>query len=152
MPSPRRGITPGQVKGLPDLLTELQAIRRQLVQRISFGDPLGTDADGKLVNVEGAWVEATVTNLAAAFTCTHGLGAPYSGGATRPNVRWLLFGVEHDGTGAGAADTVGVLRQAGDTMTSNSIDLRAVASGGRTVSGAHPLVLTLFFTLASQTS
>lgn len=104
----------------------------------------GAAHNGLLLNVKGAWVELEVETLNANTTCTHNLNVQAPTGLV--NVRWLVFGWQHDNTGAGAGSTVSVLYVDGN-VGENSIALRFYAAA-RTVSADHPLKVTLFFTPA----
>jgi hypothetical protein len=129
---------------------------------ISFGHPQDPDSDtsttlagaggasaghnGTLENINGAWVEVAVDTTpgpGVAITFTHNLNldVPVSGS---PNVRWLLFGASHDGTGTPGSANITVYFEEGDTVAADSIQL-TVGATGLTVDDTHPLTLTLFF-------
>jgi hypothetical protein len=114
---------------------------------LTFGVPvsiseLGVASGQRSGNVRGSWVEKSVTALGT-NTFTHNLNLPTPTGVL--NVRWLLFGVRHNGTGAGAGDVVCSPIYQGGTVGSDSIDLYVTAAGARTVDGSNPLTLTMFF-------
>jgi hypothetical protein len=129
---------------------------------ISFGHPQDPDSDtsttlagaggasaghnGTLENINGSWVELALDTAPAAgapVTFTHNLNleVPVSGS---PNVRWLLFGASHDGTGTPASANVFFYFEEGDSVTANSIEL-TYGVAGLTVADASPLTVTLFF-------
>jgi hypothetical protein len=116
------------------------------------GSDVPTTHNGFLQNIKGSWVEEEIGSkwaLGAAVTCYHNLNVPVAV-AGLPNVRWLVFGFQHDGNGV-AADTtctVSANFQAGDTVATDSIQLRFYAAGARVVDQTHLLKVTLFFTPA----
>ncbi len=107
-----------------------------------------TNHNGYVENIVGSWVEATFTAADTAVTCYHNLfpdpeyNLPVTG---EPNVRWLVFGFSHDGTGANAASTLSVSFHETDTVAVNSIELRCYVGGGRTIHADNPVTVTLFF-------
>ncbi len=121
--------------------------------QLGFGAPISADAptagDQAVDNLEGSWVTKVFDTLDAVETCTHNLDVPVNSAGT-PNVRWLLFGIEHDGNSATSASAVSISYETGDTVAVNEIDLRAYSSSGRVVDGDHPLTVTLFFTRAES--
>lgn len=132
-------------------------VQRVVDGQIEFGSPQnpndpqsttvadGVTHNGILQNMLGAWVEIlvdTAPGLAANITCTHNLGVPIVNAST-PNVRWLVFGWQHNAAGTGATSTVSVVYEGG-TVAENSIVLRFYANA-RTVNDANPLKCTLFF-------
>ena len=125
---------------------------------IEFGDPLSplddssavlagagtpTTHNGRLANIRGSWVEVEVTALDTAFTCTHNLEIPVSVSG-EPNVRWLVAAMRHDGQAATGTGAPSILFEEGDTITTNSIELRLYCAAPRTINGTHPLHLSLF--------
>ena len=148
----------------------------QVLENIEFGDPLdpndpqsttlaGSTATGAgshpgtTINIAGAWVEVTINNasggLDAVHLCYHNLNLPVfiePGPVNAPNVRWLLFGYHHSGTGVTGGDAIiSCNYETGDqaSITANAFPLRFYAPN-RTVdvNDADPLVATLFFTAA----
>ena len=133
-------------------------IQRTMDGDIEFGTPNdprdpasttlanGSDHNGDLQNIRGSWVEVSITTggngLNNQITCTHNLNVQVLSGTT-PNVRWLVFGFQHDGTGALAGSSITAV-YSGGTVTADSIQLKFWA-GGLTVDGSHPLKVTLFF-------
>lgn len=150
---------PEEPKSLAEYLSRVQQI---VDGGLEFGSPQdpkdpasatlanGVAHNGTLVNVAGAWFEVAVAAADTKFDCAHNLGAPVATVAAvkQPNVRWLVFGFQHDGTGADAASTLSVNYETSDaaSITTESFPLRLYAAGGRTVSADHPVKLTLFFT------
>lgn len=147
MPSPRRGTSLGN-----STREETRALLRQLLQRISFGEPTPT-GNGLLNNMEGSWVVLSVTDVASAYVCSHNLSVPVVSTFVRPNVRWLVFGMEHsDAVSAGNAYDApfNVYYRIGDPITEDAISLRLARVSNRTVDGSNPVTVTLFFIPASQ--
>lgn len=106
---------------------------------------------GTVSNILGSWVELDIDGtpaLNAAVVCTHNLGVPLDP-SLEPNVRWLLFGWRHNGTGAGTGSPVSVGFTTGDPITEDAISLRVFAAT-RTVDVTNPLRLTLFFVPAQR--
>ena len=145
-------------ESIGEVFAYLEEIVEILRRHVEFGNPahpydtgdtsragaLATSHNGSLDNVFGSWVEAqfTVTDLPAT-TCYHNLDITPTAGQL--NVRWIVFGMTHDGTGVNAASTLSVNYTTGDAVTNNSIDLRLYAGGTRTVGVANPVKVTLFF-------
>lgn len=156
----------------PQALSQwLTEVAREFNGQVSFGSPQ-EEADatsttlpgtslashpGTLLNVEGSWCEQEVTQTGDSgggeVVFFHNLFAhdpaytlPSSG---NPNVRWLVFGFEHTGTGVGANSDASISCnfRTGDTLTANSIGLRFF-SPNRTIDGTDKLKVTLFFTRA----
>lgn len=148
---PRVIVDPTQPQSIVEHLGRVQ---RVLDGEVEFGNPQdptdpqsttranGVAHNGTVLNVRGSWFEAAVTALNTNVTCTHNLGLPIVS-ASSPNVRWLVFGWQHDGTGAGAGSSVSAV-YVGGAVTTNSIVLRFFAAG-RTVDVIHPLTVSLFF-------
>lgn len=148
-------VDPSRPQSLVDQIKRLTRVANGLV---GFGhpqDPLDDDGttlagasagnhNGTTENIQGSWVELQVETLDAATTCHHHLAVPVVT-AGEPNVRWLVFGFQHDGTGASATSGApGAQFESGDTVNEDNIQLRFYAPG-RTVDGDHPLHVTLFF-------
>ncbi len=149
MPSPRRGTTLGM-----GTMEELRSLLRQLLQRISFGEPTET-GNGLLNNMEGSWVEVSIPDVSSAYVCSHNLTVPVVSTFVRPNVRWLVFGMEHsDAVSAGNAYDApfNIYYRIGDPITENSISLRLARVSNRTVDVSNPVKVTLFFIPSSQVS
>ena len=139
------------------VVDHLYRVQRVVDGDVEFGHPQdpadpqsttladGATHNGTLLNIRGSWVEVEVAALDTAVTFTHNLAQPIVS-ASVPNVRWLHFLYEHDGTGVtdGTA-VVSCNYETGDTVGENAIALRFYAAGGRTVDGDHPLRATLFF-------
>ena len=107
--------------------------------------------NGSLGNIEGSWVEVDVTDLTSEVLFTHNLykdqDAMYAAGADDCNVRWVVHGFKHNGTGA-AVTAMGVHLDTSDTApTATGISLRVIFTGP-TVNGDNPVRVTLFFTKA----
>ncbi len=138
------------------IVEHLYRVQRVVDGQIDFGAPQdpkdpasstlpdGSAHNGILNNILGSWFEISIGtgDLAVDQTCTHNLGQPIVS-ATTPNVRWLVFGIQHNAAGAGAGSTVSVVYEGG-TVGENSIVLRFYAAA-RTVNDANPLKVTLFF-------
>lgn len=150
------------------------------VNEMSFGEPqdpedptstnLAGGADGTWAagdhngtpgNIDGSWVEVGLQNTGVTdITCTHNLyglldNAQYVIPVTgEPNVRWLVFGVMHDGTAKDASTRLGVdVSFVGGTVAVNEIDLRfnlRAAGTTPTIGSSNPVQVTLFFTRATQ--
>jgi hypothetical protein len=153
----------GDPKDPNAVITQVEEIRRTLDYLVEFGNPQDpTDATsttlagaaagnhpGTLQNIFGSWVEVEVSTADTAVTCYHNLNMPVITG--EPNVRWLVFGLEHDGWDGGivgAASWDGAMScsfQTGDTINVNDIQLRFYAVAPRVIAAAHPLKATLFF-------
>jgi hypothetical protein len=113
----------------------------------------GVTHNGTLVNMAGAWVEVDITAAddgtgGTRIDMVHNLGVPVTG--VLPNVRWLVFGLQHDGMGKDAASTLSLSYDSGDSgsITADSFPLRLYVGGARTVSGSNPVRATVFFTVA----
>ncbi len=104
---------------------------------------------GTLMNIAGSWVEVEVETLDDPVTCFHNLDVPVIA-ANLPNVRWVVFGYQHDGTAVTATAAISCNYESGapDTIAVNSIQLRFYAAATRTVDGDHPIKATLFFVRA----
>jgi hypothetical protein len=126
-------------KPTPEELSQL------LKGHLDFGTPdsaLGTH--GTPGNINGQWVRQTVTALNTAVTCTHNMNVG-TAGTNIPNVGWLIFYWEHNGTGASGADSPpGALFRTGDVVTANSIQLRFYLAGP-TVNAGNPLTCWIRF-------
>lgn len=155
LPDPKAPEFPDQI------VSFLREVRRFADGMVEFGHPQDptdpsatglagattTSHPGTLVNIRGTWVELDVTALDTDTRCYHNLNllVPYTG---EPNVRWLLFGVIHDGTNVAAGDEVVSCNfEEGSAVDADYIDLKFYrdGSGPRTVDGTHPLKVTLFF-------
>ena len=179
---PRVSLSGGNQPDLIALSQQVNKILQIIDNRIEFGEPqdpsdptsttLAGDGfetpaagahNGTTSNIFGSWVEvaleATGVNI---VKCYHNLyldsttspqyTVPVSG---EPNVRWLVFGYGHDGTGADATSGLLVTPAfvSGDTVAVDYIQLRiSVSTVGTavTVSADHPVIACLFFTQASQ--
>lgn len=127
--------------------------------RIEFGNPHDPRSDtsvllagagghnGALQNIYGSFVELDVEALDTATSCQHNLSVPVAV-AGEPNVLWTVMRWVHDGTAATSTSVPGVLFEEGDTVGTDSIQLRFYCSATRTVDADHPLKVTLFFTPA----
>jgi hypothetical protein len=147
------------------IVQQVEEIHRVLDGLVGFGNPqdptsltsttapgaAAANHPGTMENIIGSWVEVTFTAANTAVTCHHnlfpdpGYTLPVTG---EPNVRWLLFGLSHDGDSANAASTLSVSFKEGDTVAVNSLQLRLHVGGARVVDGDHPVVACLFFTPA----
>lgn len=132
-----------EVRSLEKRLKILEDLLRS---GLSFGVPVSVNETGsasgqRVGHMRGSWVHQSITALGT-NTFTHQLELPTPTG--KVNVRWLVFGWQHDGTGAGVGDSLSVNYQGG-TIGTNSIQLYVTAAGARTVDGSHPLTLDLYF-------
>jgi hypothetical protein len=133
----RPGLYPGgELEGVIASVTELQQL---FYGRLGFGHPAGTQA--KLDNMRGAWVTVSFVAADTLTAVVHNLDIPVqtnAAGANQPNVRWLVFRIEHSGTAANAASTLSVSYETGDAanITADSMPLRLYAGGARTVGAA----------------
>jgi hypothetical protein len=153
----------------PESMVEYLARLERIVDGgIEFGTPqdpnnptstvraLGTGTgahNGTLVNLSGAWYEAVLTATGrSAVTVTHNLNAHTSNPTTTANVRWLVFGIMHDGTAADATTTYAVdCWYQGGTRTADAIALAfnlVVGGTAPTINGSHPVVVTLWLQTA----
>lgn len=139
------------------IVDHLGRVQRIVDQQIDFGTPQdprdptstapadGIAHNGTIANMAGSWFQLQLddaTNLLNTdVTCIHNLGVQVV--ASRPNVLWSIKSIEHDGTGAGAGSVVTAVYSNG-AVTTNSIQLRFFAAA-RTVTVAHPLLLTIWF-------
>ena len=155
---PQSVVNPSDPKSIVE---HLYRVQRVVDGRIEFGspqdpnDPASTTAadgvthNGTLLNVVGSWIQLTVTALDTLVACPHNLGVPVTvvTSTNQPNVRWLVFGFQHDGTGATAASCFSCNYETGDaaSISEDSFPLRFYSSSGRTVDGDHPLLVSLFF-------
>lgn len=158
----------GDPKDPLSIVQQVEEVQRVADGLIEFGHPndpedissttpagmASTSHNGNVQNIVGAWVEAKFTATNSAVLVYHNLFAhdpnyavPVSGA---PNVRWLVFGFSHDGTGVDAASALSVNFTEGDTVNANSIQLRLYAAGTRTVGAGNPVTVTLFFTPAAR--
>lgn len=141
----------------PQSITEhLFRVQRVVDGRLEFGSPQdprdpasatipdGASHNGIIQNIMGSWFELSLGtgDLAVDQTCTHNLGIPIVSAST-PNVRWIVFGLQHNAAGAGAGSTISAVYEGG-TVGENAIVLRFYAAA-RTVNDANPLKVTLFF-------
>lgn len=114
----------------------------------------GTGAhNGTLVNLAGAWYEVVLTATGrSAVTVTHNLNAHTNNPTTSANVRWLIFGVMHDGTNADATTTYTVNGwYQGGTRTADTIALAfnlVIGGTAPTIDASHPVVVTLWLQTA----
>jgi len=130
---------------LEDLDRRINMLENTLFAGLSYGVPVsiterGTASGQRVDNMRGAWVHATITALGN-NTFTHNLELAAPTGVL--NVRWLVFGWQHDGNGAGTSSNVALIYQGG-TVTADAVDLYVTAVT-RTVDVTHPLTLDLFF-------
>jgi len=146
------------VKNPQSVVDYVSRIQRVVDGQIEFGSPQdprdpastniadGTTQNGTLLNIAGSWVELKLDDVGNLIntnvTCIHNLGVAVLS-ASEPNVRWLMFGWQHSGAGAGAGSAVSAIYVDG-AVTSNSIQLRFHAAA-RTVTVANPLKVCLFF-------
>lgn len=143
---------PAEMKDVTDEIQRVLDAQNNMISRmakaingmIEFGNV--TDESS---NLRGQWVEESMGtgDVAAAHTFTHNMSIPISS-AGLPNVRWLVFGFEHDGDTVDAASALSLSFQAGDTVGTDAIQLRLHVGGTRVVNDTHPVVATVFFTPA----
>ena len=149
-----------------EIVEHLYRVQREVDGKLEFGSPQnpsdptsttranGTTHNGTLLNVDGSWFDAVLTATGkSSVTCIHNLNVGTLTPATVPNVRWLVFGVMHDGTGADATSIyrVSVWFQAPSAPTANQIVLGfdiVTAGTAPTINADHPVVVSLFFTRA----
>ena len=154
-PVPSRGLgswrTSTSEGALEDLQKRVNLLEDIFKAGLSFGVPVSIDSLGaaygqRIGQMKGSWVEVAVglNQLGTNLTFTHNLGLGNLTSATKCNVRWLPWGLQHDGTNAGAGDTISVV-YSGGTVTGNSIQLMVHAAGARLVDNTHKLTVTLFF-------
>jgi len=131
--------------------------------QISIGEPLATLADGTegldtlrpngvKGHLLGSFVEIEIGNvvlppLVTPVPCVHNLDIPnkVAGGL---NVGWVVVRVEHKELFPGnttLTSVPGVYYETGDAVTNNSIELRFVCMGARSITDARPLKFTLWF-------
>jgi hypothetical protein len=137
------------------IVRQIQLTNDVINGNLGFGLPPGTDDEAVKDNIHGAWVRYQFDTADNPETITHNLGLPLADGSTSavtfiPNVRWIVFMMSHDGTGANAASTLSVSHEVGDTITENSIQLRLYVGGGRTVDSDHKVTVDFFFIPAEQ--
>lgn len=144
--------------GDPNSVAEaVQEILRVLDREVGFGDPLDPTSDNSVVlaggtgatshngtpsNIAGAWVELEFEALDTPVTATHNLNAPVINNEV--NVRIASQTIRHSGVGATVASCLSINYEDGDTITSNSIQLRAYCTSGRTVNAANPVRVSLY--------
>lgn len=158
MPFPQAQLR--DLEGPDDLLAWAQDVQRAyasvaalLTAGLHVGDPTHpvsttNHPNGHLQNFDCSFATVEFTATDTATTVTHNLNQSTTGTAsnTKPNVIWLVVGLKHDGTGTtGAADTMTLEYEEGDTITADSIQLRIHAGGPRTVDGTHPVTAVLCF-------
>lgn len=154
---------PSDPKSVAEHASRVQRVVDGLIEFGSPQDPTnpqsttradGASHNGILQNMDGSWFEAVLTATGkSTVTCIHNLNVATTQPATAPNVRWLVFGVMHDGTGADATSIyrVHVWWQAPSAPTADQIVLGfdiVTAGTAPTINGSHPVVVTLFFTRA----
>ena len=165
---------PSKPESIVDQLSKVIQVVDGLVE---FGDPIdpfdpgntgragasSTAHPGSISNIHGSWVEVVITTAGTPqiVECHHNLYLEENNAGTytlptsgEPNVRWLVFGWLHDGSGGDATSTLDCfVTFIGDTVAVNSVKLVFdVVKGGTnvTVDGDHPVLCTLFFTRASR--
>lgn len=152
MGRPQQTFSDNTLNGLAERVLRLERI---LSGDVEFGAPQdpndpastalpdGAVHNGTLTNMRGSWVEVELDDpaqRAIPLTFTHNLNVQVVS-ATLPNVRWLLFGIQH--TAALAVAESAAVWYNGGTVARNSIELEVTTSA--TPSGGDPLKLTLFF-------
>lgn len=146
------------------MVEHLYRVQRVVDRFVEFGSPqdptdpastaraLGTAHNGTLQNMDGSWFEAVLEATGVTtINCVHNLNVATNQPATAPNVRWLPFGVMHNGTGAAAATVAVDVWYLGSLVpTADAINLmfNLVVGGALTVNAANPVVVTLFFVRA----
>ena len=147
------------------VVEHLYRVQRVVDRHVEFGSPqdpadptsvvraLGAAHNGTILNIEGSWFEAVLEATGrTAVTCIHNLDVATNQPATAPNVKWLHFGVSHNGTGADATSTYAVdVWYQGGARTADAIALvfnLVVGGTAPTVNAANPVVVTLFFVRA----
>lgn len=159
---PRALVDAANPQSIVDAVRQLQDI---VDGRVAFGSPQdptdpqsaaradGVVHNGSLENMQGSWFEAVIESTAQfhLITCIHNLSLPVFD--SQPNVRWVLFGTHHDGTGSTGNSRLWMFAHynGGDTITEDSIELRFASLWGGTfptVDATHPLVVSVFFTPA----
>jgi len=159
---PRVVVDPRDPQSVVD---HLYRVQRVVDGDVEFGSPqdpsdptsvtraLGAAHNGTLLNIAGSWFEVVLEATGrTAVTCIHNLNVGTAQPATAPNVRWLVFGVSHNGTGADATTTYAVdVWYQGGARTADQIALALnLVTGGTapTVNAANPVVVTLFLVRA----
>lgn len=138
-------IRPPNLTSLADIRQLVLLINDIMLGGVGFGAPDDGSGDAAGDNMLGTWATASFTALDTATTVTHNLGISTNAGAT-PNVRWLVFRVEHDGTGVvDGTPSISLQYETGDTVGTNDIELRAYCGGTRTVGASNPITADLFF-------
>lgn len=109
----------------------------------------GVSHNGTLENIQGAWVEMSITAADTLTLFPHNLAVPLTivAAVNQPNVRWGVLGIKHNGTGVNAASTLSLDYDTRDaaSITPDSFPLRLYVGGGRTVNGGNPVLATIFF-------
>lgn len=154
---------PIDAKNPQSIVEHLYRVQRVVDRLVEFGSPqdpsdptsttraLGVAHNGTLQNIDGSWFEAVLEATGrTAITCVHNLNVATTQPATAPNVRWLVFGVQHNGAGA-VMPTIAVdCWYQGGARTADQIELvfNLVVGGVLTVDAANPVVVSLFFVRA----
>lgn len=157
---------------------QITEIMRVVDDQVEFGepqdpnDPTSTTLAGVMgaagahngthSNISGSWVEISLTAAVPTIIdkdCVHNLylhDPDYTVPNTaEPNCRWLVFGIMHDGTGGDGTSywNLDVFFEGG-TVAANELPLRfrLENAGGQayTIGAANPVIVTLFFTRATQ--
>ena len=156
-------VDPDDPKAIAEAITHILQV---LDGGIEFGDPIdpkdtsltglaGATAtppvdrhNGSLQNMGGSWVEVSTIVLDTAIAFNHNLGVPIDAGTRNldePNVRWLFTNFSHDGTGADANSCLTLHHEEGDSITTDTIELRLYSSSGRTVGSSNPVKISAYF-------
>lgn len=137
----------------------LNRLIQVLNNELDLGDPLDPTSDasttlagaagasghnGRPGNLRGSWAEMEFEALDTEVVATHNLGAEVTN--SEVNVRWLLCGMRHSGAGTvTGVEPISIRHEDGDTLTTNSIGLRAYAAGSPTVDASNPIRVSLWF-------
>lgn len=150
-------------KDAPSVVEHLYRVQRVVDRFVEFGSPqdptdptsttraLGVAHNGTLQNMDGSWFEAVLEAAGRTIvTCVHNLNVATTQPATAPNVRWIPFGVMHNGTGNVLATVDVEIAYLGGARTADQIELvmNLVVGGVLTVNAANPVVVSLFFVRA----
>ena len=152
-------------KAPEEIAEHLLRVHREVDGKIEFGSPQdptnptsttranGVAHNGLLQNIDGAFFEAVLTATGrSAVTAIHNLNVGTQNPAGTPNVRWLVFGVMHDGTAADATTTYTLNAwYQGGAITADQLAMAmnlVIGGTAPTINGTHPVVVTLFFTKA----
>lgn len=159
---PRSVVDPRDPKSISEHLYRVQRVVDGLLEFGSPQDPTdptsttradGVSHNGTVLNMDGSWFEAVLTAAGrSSVTVTHNLNVGTDNPTTSANVRWMVFGWQHNGTGGSGATRLDLaVWYQGGTRTADAIDLVfdvTVTAGALTIDALNPVVVTLFVTRA----